>query len=432
MSQYDNNFTGVYGTLVVFVHRAKDLINVRKMDKQNPFVILRIQHMTARSKICFRGGQTPSWSFLAKFEITPDIKPILILEVFHETDSAPKFIGKATVDFTTAIFSDENDGDDRWIELSNGVEFAGKVYVEMSFKIKSASEIKSKGRTVLDDIDQFDQSVSSRQLPLLPHEVEPDNEFDEVSSTGGENNQFGYMHGVPGGLRQPVGKTGAQMSSGRIQFNPKNSANRSELEENAYKSQSSMPTLDTYNTAPPNFSNSYDSKHSKVPDSEPLFAKLKELKGKMFSFKNQPITDSESDMSRSNNSNNPNKVDFQALEKAVGVTSGADDTYIEEPSVIDEVEEELEPRFKMFNMANSRRVTSRVTANMGGRYNQDTQNRNVMMNGGQRVESAYHTSLRQPSHLQSPTRNFTLYSNESSPERQAHKSPSRRPPPPSF
>ena len=205
MSDIETATCGVSGTLTIFVHRAKELINVKKLDKQSPFVILRVGHMTCRSKVCFRGGQKPEWSFLAKFQITPEIKPILDIDCFHETTKAPKFIGKTKINFKTALYANEDDGDDKWVELQNGVEYAGKIYLEMSFKLGGSNKVEMMGadqfgnsfttsgyantldrfgeKDILNDIQSIDLDNLDARLADVP-----------VSTM--RNNRANYQHGV--------------------------------------------------------------------------------------------------------------------------------------------------------------------------------------------------------------------------------------------
>ncbi|KAL6930132.1 hypothetical protein ACO0SA_001539 [Hanseniaspora valbyensis] len=315
MSQFETANSGVTGTLTVFVHRAKELINVKKMDKQSPFVILRVGHMTCRSKVCFRGGQKPDWSFVAKFQITPEIKPLLDIDCFHETNNAPKFIGKTKVDFTSAIFANEEDGDDRWVELQNGSEYAGKIYLEMSFNLGTTNgngmmgtdelgnsfssngygdtfnQIYAKNNDLLDDIQFFSQSVSNREIPSLPN-----------ANTRGTNNYEGdYQHGVVTSepeINNYLNNKSVTPSSSRpssYQFGSSQDSLQRQQYKQAHSSQPQSnyaPAFDTVNTRSNGNNQPSDiqppsSTGSSASSSEPLFAKLRELKGKMFTFKNQ-------------------------------------------------------------------------------------------------------------------------------------------------
>lgn len=49
------------GTLVVIVDRAKNLPNVKKMSKQNPYCAARLGKEAKKTETDKRGGQTPKW-----------------------------------------------------------------------------------------------------------------------------------------------------------------------------------------------------------------------------------------------------------------------------------------------------------------------------------------------------------------------------------
>ncbi|XBW38731.1 hypothetical protein QEN19_004318 [Hanseniaspora menglaensis] len=322
MSQVEKGNSGVTGVLTVFVHRGKELINVKKTDKQSPFVILRVGHMTCRSKICFRGGQKPEWSFVAKFQVTPEIKSTLEIDCFHETEKAPKFIGKSKVDFTSAVFANEEDGDDRWVDLYNGVEYAGKIYLEMSFRLGSTNgnsmmgsdefgnSVTSNGmgnnlvyfqqnkNNVLDDIQSFDLSIRNREVPNFP-----------TTTAFGQNSQnINYHHGVVTSepeINNYLSNESDPISNMGSSSNSTGSANKSffnnQHQNSSYLQQRSNYSSE-YNSL--NSRNYIDNGHNNKigvnspsnnvvsstigssSSSEPLFAKLRELKGKMFTFKN--------------------------------------------------------------------------------------------------------------------------------------------------
>ncbi|SSD60603.1 uncharacterized protein SCODWIG_02364 [Saccharomycodes ludwigii] len=458
MSSFDNTFVGVYGTLIAFVHRGKDLNNVRKLDKQSPFIILRIAHMTARSKVCFRGGQTPTWNFLAEFEITPDVKPLMTLEVYHETEDAPKPIGKTTLDFTTAIFSDEKDGDDRWVEIYNGSEFAGKIYLELSFKPKDPEEMNGKaGKNILDEIDKFEQSVASRELPPLP----TDDECASMSNPRLKPYVHGSRYVEPHSPKPPIDlvrdKTSPKyLDNGRlVSVTP--SKNTSPFTYSDDEDDAEHEDGKEYNGnvrfSPDQFKNTSStngsSTNTTVTTSEPLFAKLKEIKDKMFSFKN-PNSDAESSMSRSAVSSG--KVNFEELEKAVGVARARDDTNssVYRPYHVDDSDDEDE-RFNIINRARSR-ASSTSSINHDRKFTERSMADAYSASVSPSRRSGYYgisptrdiserSSIKPPEIKQlklSPNRKVTAEVNayrrlqSESPTRNNTNSPRRRPPPPQF
>ncbi|KAM9887565.1 hypothetical protein OXX79_013539, partial [Metschnikowia pulcherrima] len=77
------------GTLVVMVCRARHLPNRRKLDKQSPYVLLRIHSVAKKTPAHFRAGQTPEWTHEIRFDLTRDRKPLMRLDVLDETKNDP-------------------------------------------------------------------------------------------------------------------------------------------------------------------------------------------------------------------------------------------------------------------------------------------------------------------------------------------------------
>ncbi|GMM42286.1 Ingression protein 1 [Hanseniaspora uvarum DSM 2768] len=365
MSEIESTTCGVSGTLTIFVHRAKELINVKKLDKQSPFVILRVGHMTCRSKVCFRGGQKPEWSFLAKFQITPEIKPVLDIDCFHETKKAPKFIGKVKLNFKTALYANEDDGDDKWVELQNGVEYAGKVYLEMSFKLGDSNEAEMMGADQFGNsfttngyantLDRFGEKGILDDIQSINLE-NPEGRAANVSVGVMKNNRANYQHGVITSepeindylTSKNTYNTNQRSNVGSAQtsYNSRHknqTITSADMPDNIYDYEASKNTMSygfnsniKEHTSPSATADNYSS--------EPLFAKLKELKGKMFNFKNgqsnnnainNGINDDNNDHEEYNKMNDYNRnflsnskssknsqlskeqMNFQILEKAI-------------------------------------------------------------------------------------------------------------------
>lgn len=164
MSTAGNVITGANGKLDVYVSKAKDLPNLRKLDKQDPFVKLRIAHLTEISPVVYRGGQTPKFDFHAEFQLTPDIKPLLNVELYddHDHKNGSKLIGKCDVDLTPAMLSDPEQGHDSWYYLSKGSIDAGKVYIELTFTPNNV------GHTRQIETSDLENEILSRPIPPLP------------------------------------------------------------------------------------------------------------------------------------------------------------------------------------------------------------------------------------------------------------------------
>lgn len=127
------------GTLVVIVCRAKHLPNRRKLDKQLPYVTLRIGTTAQRTQAHFRAGQTPEWTQEVRFQLTRDRKPILKLDVLDETKNDPTPIGNTEIDCLVIFATPENRQPtgkyiyDRWYDLTMNSRRAGMIYLEMTF-----------------------------------------------------------------------------------------------------------------------------------------------------------------------------------------------------------------------------------------------------------------------------------------------------------
>ncbi|KAM9890951.1 hypothetical protein OXX79_011070 [Metschnikowia pulcherrima] len=127
------------GTLVVMVCRARHLPNRRKLDKQSPYVLLRIHSVAKKTPAHFRAGQTPEWTHEIRFDLTRDRKPLMRLDVLDETKNDPTPIGGTEID-CAQVFGDENNLQpsgkfilDRWHDLQFNGRYAGKIFLEMTF-----------------------------------------------------------------------------------------------------------------------------------------------------------------------------------------------------------------------------------------------------------------------------------------------------------
>ncbi|KAK6456490.1 uncharacterized protein RJT20DRAFT_45056 [Scheffersomyces xylosifermentans] len=133
---YEPNYSAD-GVLTVFVDSAKDLPNRRKLDKQCPYVTLRIGPTARKTPAVFRGGQRPQWNHELQFDLTRDRKPVITLDVLDETKNDPTPIGHADVDCSEVMHPvNEVDGVYRMrrsypLEL-NG-RSAGSIILDMTF-----------------------------------------------------------------------------------------------------------------------------------------------------------------------------------------------------------------------------------------------------------------------------------------------------------
>ncbi|CDR37621.1 CYFA0S01e13498g1_1 [Cyberlindnera fabianii] len=174
-----SQFRGNTGTLIVIVVRARALPNKRKLEKQNPYCLLRIANLTDKTKADLRGGQVPRWDQEFRFHMSPEITPVLKLSVLDETKKAPTLIAEAEVDVTPAFYASVKDGYDKWHTLTSGDgREAGEIYLEMTFyPASSSTTFSSSGRKMGSSIGSSmgssagsNMSAASRrrQLPPIP------------------------------------------------------------------------------------------------------------------------------------------------------------------------------------------------------------------------------------------------------------------------
>lgn len=134
------------GTLVILVCRAKHLPNRRKLDKQSPYVTIRLGTTAKKTPSHFRAGQTPEWTYEIRFQLTRERKPVLKVDVLDETKNDPTPIGNVEID-GSIIFNPENKKieydvngkpiekyiHDKWYDLTLNGRRAGILYLEMTF-----------------------------------------------------------------------------------------------------------------------------------------------------------------------------------------------------------------------------------------------------------------------------------------------------------
>ncbi|CCH43572.1 hypothetical protein BN7_3125 [Wickerhamomyces ciferrii] len=172
-----SHFQGNTGTLIIVVSRARDLPNRRKMEKQSPYCLLRISNLTDKTKVDIRGGQNPRWDSEFRFNITPEVQPILKLSVLDETKKAPVLVSEGEVDFTPVFYSSVKEGFDLWHQLKAGHKDAGEIYLEMTFYPAVSGFSKSSMRKSI-------QSTSSkrRNLPAIPGQEVSEPELKPLNS----------------------------------------------------------------------------------------------------------------------------------------------------------------------------------------------------------------------------------------------------------
>lgn len=165
------------GTLVIIVCRAKHLPNRRKLDKQSPYVTLRLGTTAKKTPSHFRAGQTPDWTHEIRFDLNRERKPLLKLDVLDETKNDPTPIGTCDID-CSVIFQDQKRQEgkyihDSWYNLTLNGRRAGMIYLEMTF-YPSAPVLPPKLYETYENTDVMRSSTTSygshKELPPPPPE----------------------------------------------------------------------------------------------------------------------------------------------------------------------------------------------------------------------------------------------------------------------
>lgn len=316
---------GNQGMLSVYVSKAKDLPNLSKLDKQDVMLRLRVAHMTRESDTIFRAGQTPIFKYLEKFEITPELRPLMFVEVYSDRrKKTPILIGRCEVDLLNGIRADPKEGYCTWYELRKpNNEYAGTVFIELTFKPSFPKYYQEKNNQVS---QQLDKSMAARPIPPLPdssdiYSDDPDayrpNTYRYKSRSSSpsryQSNDYsksdGYMHAS--NLRQSTPSLHNGLHSPPDQ---KLSASDNYFNDNGHNNFSSSvgtsTTVMTQGTGTTTVTSTSDTKFH--------FANLRKLKEKINIFKNPTNLPSDE-----HNKDSP--VDIEALQKAIGVTSIEDD-----------------------------------------------------------------------------------------------------------
>lgn len=120
-------------TLVVVVTKAQGLRNVLKMDKQSPFITVRVQDQEESTKVVARGGQTPTFNNELWFNLDGIEEKTLYINAYHQRKNDSKLICSGEVDFSTALKKSTTEGYDDWFTLYWEGREAGRVYLEMTY-----------------------------------------------------------------------------------------------------------------------------------------------------------------------------------------------------------------------------------------------------------------------------------------------------------
>lgn len=124
--------------LAVVVARANELRNVLKLDKQSPFVTLRLQDQETSTRVLPRAGQTPRWDeahwfSLDGIDLSHDKNRKISVNVYHQKKGDAKLICSADVDYTPALTQSVNHGYDGWFDMYWEGRPAGRVFLEFTY-----------------------------------------------------------------------------------------------------------------------------------------------------------------------------------------------------------------------------------------------------------------------------------------------------------
>lgn len=168
------------GTLVIIVCRAKHLPNRRKLDKQCPYVTMRIGPTAKKTPSHFRAGQTPEWTHEIRFELTRERRPMMKLDVLDETKNEPTPIGLCEIDCSIVFGNPANKEvggkyiHDDWYDLSCNGRRAGKVFLEMTFYPSSPvlppkiPKTQGQSMATADEYTPYAQQQQSTGVPSRP------------------------------------------------------------------------------------------------------------------------------------------------------------------------------------------------------------------------------------------------------------------------
>lgn len=227
-------------TLVVVVTKAHGLRNVLKMDKQSPFITIRIQDQEESTKVVSRGGQTPTFNDELWFNLDGIEERTLYINAYHQKKNDAKLICCGEVDYSTALKRSTSEGFDGWFTLYWEGREAGKVYLEMTYYPRKGEVpigTESAGRMQLSKKEKlsvgpgspsFGNSMRDKSKKMRKSEVDNLPELGELnidestSSIGKINNKFSSFEKRYNSSRSP--------SHSPVQT-PKNSPSKHDLQK---------------------------------------------------------------------------------------------------------------------------------------------------------------------------------------------------------
>ena len=328
------------GTLTVYISKAKDLPNLSKLDKQNVMLRLRVAHMTRESQVLFRAGQNPHFDYLEKFDITPDVRPSMQVEVYSERRKKPPIqIGRCEVDLLNGIRADPKEGYCKWYELKNVEnDFAGIIFIELTFE--PSVHMTGQSLNTSKRMDPLEASLLTRAVPPLPTANLPPLPEDTLESTHEMGSREKFSRSLPVGQhrgpnvadRFAVSSTGSYVHGSAMRQVTPNLGHLKKMRDTPPERLPFLPERSSKSVFSPNFASSVNTTatsgstetkitavSSTTEDTRFHFANLRKLKERINIFKNPNASRNNAD------TDGDNTVDIEALQKAIGVVAPSSD-----------------------------------------------------------------------------------------------------------
>ncbi|KAG7819307.1 hypothetical protein KL942_002185 [Ogataea angusta] len=152
--------------LVIIVSKAQDLPNRKKLDKQSPYCVARVQDQVQKTKIVHRGGQNPIFDDELWFSLDNVEETTVNFIIYHQLKKDSELVCKADIDFTPALRRSSKEGYDNWFSLSYNGRPAGKIYLEMTY-YSSSKEVPANVEPLTKSSRTY-SSVIPQNLPSTP------------------------------------------------------------------------------------------------------------------------------------------------------------------------------------------------------------------------------------------------------------------------
>ncbi|CDK25320.1 unnamed protein product [Kuraishia capsulata CBS 1993] len=164
--------------LVIVVTKAQNLPNRKKLDKQSPYCVARIQDQIQKTKVVHRGGQNPEWDDELWFSLDDLSGSVVIFTIYHQTKKDEELVCKADIDFSIVMKRSSKEGYDAWFPLEYEGRPAGRIYLQMTY-YPSATSVP----TVVENAPRLLDSRPKLTRPLPPPPVSAAKNFNSQGSS---------------------------------------------------------------------------------------------------------------------------------------------------------------------------------------------------------------------------------------------------------